>query len=42
MVETTRVGFKDLGLCTNLYQLTMAQSDFEYCKNRLATVSLFI
>jgi nicotinic acid phosphoribosyltransferase len=42
MVETTRVGFEDLGLFTNLYQLTMAQSDFEYCKNRLATFSLCI
>jgi len=42
MGETTRVGLEDLGLFTNLYQLTMAQSDFEYCKNRLATFSLFI
>ncbi|MDH3599895.1 MAG: nicotinate phosphoribosyltransferase [Candidatus Tectomicrobia bacterium] len=42
MAEATGVRLEDLGLFTDLYQLTMAQSYFEHRQNRLATFSLFI
>lgn len=42
MTEAAGVELGDLGLFTDLYQLTMAQSYFEHDKNRLATFSLFI
>jgi nicotinate phosphoribosyltransferase len=42
MADVTEVGIEELGLFTDLYQLTMAQSYVEHRKNRLATFSLFI
>jgi nicotinate phosphoribosyltransferase len=42
MIEAAGVEREDLGLFTDLYQLTMAQSYFEHGKNRPATFSLFI
>ena len=39
MREAAGVGLEDLGLFTDLYQLTMAQSYFEHRKNGLATFS---
>ena len=42
MAEATGVRLEDLGLFTDLYQLTMAQSYFEHRQNRLATFSLFV
>jgi nicotinate phosphoribosyltransferase len=42
MEAVTDMGIEELGLFTDLYQLTMAQSYFEHGKNRLATFSLFI
>lgn len=42
MEAVTDVGIEELGLFTDLYQLTMAQSYFEHGKNHPATFSLFI
>ncbi len=42
MAEVAGVWLEDLGLFTDLYQLTMAQSYFEHRMNRKATFSLFI
>ena len=42
MADVMEVGIEDLGLFTDLYQLTMAQSYVEHRKNYLATFSLFI
>lgn len=42
MAEATGIRVEELGLFTDLYQLTMAQSYLEHQKNRLATFSLII
>jgi nicotinate phosphoribosyltransferase len=42
MAEATGIGVEDLGLFTDLYQLTMAQSYFAQQCNQPATFSLFI
>jgi nicotinate phosphoribosyltransferase len=42
MAEATGITEDELGLFTDLYQLTMAQSYFQQQQNRLATFSLFI
>ena len=42
MADAKVMGIEELGLFTDLYQLTMAQSYFDHGKNHLATFSLFI
>ena len=42
MAETAGIRVEELGLFTDLYQLTMAQSYLEHQKNRPATFSLII
>ncbi|GIX47224.1 MAG: nicotinate phosphoribosyltransferase pncB2 [Candidatus Tectimicrobiota bacterium] len=42
MAEATGIGVDELGLLTDLYQLTMAQSYFHHRHNGTATFSLFI
>jgi nicotinate phosphoribosyltransferase len=42
MAEATGIAAEDLGLFTDLYQLTMAQSYLEHDKNRPATFSLIV
>jgi nicotinate phosphoribosyltransferase len=42
MAEVTGIPMGDLGLFTDLYQLTMAQSYLEHNKNRPATFSLIV
>ena len=42
MAEATGIRVEELGLFTDLYQLTMAQSYLEHQKNRPATFSLII
>jgi nicotinate phosphoribosyltransferase len=42
MAEAAGITTDDLGLFTDLYQLTMAQSYFQHRRNRSATFSLFI
>ena len=42
MAEATGLGVEELGLFTDLYQLTMAQSYFAQQRNQPATFSLFI
>lgn len=42
MAEAAGISVQDLGLLTDLYQLTMAQSYFEHRRNQEATFSLFI
>lgn len=42
MAEATGIKIDELGLFTDLYQLTMAQSYFDHGQNQTATFSLFI
>ena len=42
MAEAAGIQVEDLGLFTDLYQLTMAQSYLEHDKNRPATFSLIV
>ena len=42
MAEAAGIHVEDLGLFTDLYQLTMAQSYLEHDKNRPATFSLIV
>jgi nicotinate phosphoribosyltransferase len=42
MVEATGITTAELGLLTDLYQLTMAQSYFQQRQNGTATFSLFV
>src|SRR5690349_14386309 len=42
MAEAAGIPVEELGLFTDLYQLTMAQSDLEHDKNRPATFSLIV
>jgi nicotinate phosphoribosyltransferase len=42
MAEAAGIQAEDLGLFTDLYQLTMAQSYLEHDKNRPATFSLIV
>jgi nicotinate phosphoribosyltransferase len=42
MAEAAGIPMEDLGLFTDLYQLTMAQSYLEHNKNRPATFSLIV
>lgn len=42
MTEATGIRTEELGLCTDLYQLTMAESYYAHRQNHTATFSLFI
>jgi nicotinic acid phosphoribosyltransferase len=42
MAEAAGIPVEDLGLFTDLYQLTMVQSYLEHDKNRPATFSLIV
>jgi nicotinate phosphoribosyltransferase len=42
MAAATGLGVEELGLFTDVYQLTMAQSYFAQQRNQPATFSLFI